>query len=145
MNIKQWLARVTDGASVNAVAHEVRMTQTTLNGQVSGKAELKPETVVKIARAYNYSVVRALVDLGLIKEAEAMDAAGVEEIAVAAALARADDPELLTEIGRRLAERKSKSGTVTQLHPKSSAPSTTVPQKRSAKRRKDRGENEDDQ
>ena len=104
MDAKDWLGRVTSGASVNAVAGRISMGQRTLNDQVSGASTLKPETVVKIARAYAAEPVAALVELGLVSAEEARSNAGLEQISVAEALAKASNRELLTEIGRRLDE-----------------------------------------
>lgn len=106
MNAKDWLDRLTDDASVNAAAQKAGVPQKTLDTQLRSHTGLKPDMVVKIARAYGASPVAALVDLELITEAEARDAAGLESMRRAVALREARDAELLTEIGRRLGERK---------------------------------------
>lgn len=93
---------------MNAVATEIGMTQTTLNAQINGSAMLKPETVVKIARAYDTDPVAALVELGLLTAEEAAAEHDLTEADYLTWLAddeRATDELLLTEIGRRLDQR----------------------------------------
>ncbi|WP_148046090.1 hypothetical protein [Nocardioides marmoriginsengisoli] len=105
MDAKEWLARVTDHASINAIAGAAAVPQKTLDTQVRSATGLKPDMVVKIARAYKGAEpIAALVELGLITAEEARSNAGVEQVSVAEALAKASNSELLTEIGRRLDE-----------------------------------------
>jgi hypothetical protein len=134
-DMRAWLAR-TAGASVNAVAAEIGMTQTTLNAQINGSATLKPETVVKIARAYEADPVAALVELGLITAEEAgavHDLTEADHLAWLADDQRATDAILLDEIGRRLDERNGGTS-VTPIRPKSSDPAPRVPARRVAKK-----------
>lgn len=105
MDMKHWLDRVTEESSVNAIAREARVPHKTLDTQLRSQTGLKPDMVVKIARTYGVSPVGALVELGLITDQEARDIVGIDAVGTAVALRRADDGQLLDEIGRRLAER----------------------------------------
>lgn len=103
MEIKNWLATVSRDATVNAIAREARVPQKTLDTQLRSATGLKPDMVVKIARAYRYPAVQALVDLGFLEASEALDAAGAEAINVAEALRLASPAQLAHEISERLA------------------------------------------
>lgn len=128
MDMKPWLLRV--APSVNAAAGKIGVTTSTLNTQLSSKGGLRPELVVKIARAYGASPIAALVELGLLKAEEAQDATGLRrgliQLRAAQVLADASDEELLAEIGRRLDERaelsqESSSLAVAAEHPEEEA------------------------
>lgn len=110
MDAKEWLKRVSGGASVNAAASQAKVPQKTLDTQLRSASGLKPEMVVKIARAYGKSPVAALAETGLISEIEARNAAGIrkglEEVDIARLLGKATDAQLLEEIGQRLNRRK---------------------------------------
>lgn len=96
---------VTHGESVLAVAQTVGMANRTLDGQLKSASGLKPETAIRIARAYGRNPVAALVALGYVKAAEAADTGGLTEAAHLAWLRTADDDVLLAEIGRRVKSR----------------------------------------
>lgn len=136
-DMRAWLDRVTTGASVNAVAARIGMKQSTLDGSLRAVGGIKPEYVVKIARAYDADPVAALVELGLITTEEAGAEHDLTEADYLAWLAddeRATDDLLLAEIGRRLDERGG--GTVTEF-PRQPKPAPAAPavQKRAARRR----------
>ena len=98
--VDEWLARVTSGAKVNGIATKSRLPQKTLSNHVNAGV-LKAEEVIEIARAYRYPAVAALVELGLLREDEAGDAA---KIAVPRALREASARQLADEVDRRLKE-----------------------------------------
>lgn len=113
MDSKKWLARVSEGASVNAIAKAIGVSTSTLDSQLKSSTGLKPDTMVAIARAYGYSPVAALVDCGLVTSLDARSAAAIErDLTVPQALAEATDDQLLREIGRRLDERGAGGGSV---------------------------------
>ena len=113
MDAKTWLNRVTGGASVNAAAAAAGVPQKTLDTQLRSKTGLKPEMIVRIARAYGQSPIAALVENGLLTELEARNAAGIragiESANIARLLRKATDEQLLDEIGQRLEERTNGS------------------------------------
>ena len=115
MDNKEWFGRLTEDAPVTAVARVIDVPYKTLDTQLRSESGLKPDMVVKIARAYGMSAVAALVDCGLIKMHEARDAAGLEPRNITEALTRATDRQILREIGRRLDARKK--GDDTDLDP----------------------------
>lgn len=120
MDSKKWLARVGDGASVNAMAKKIGVSTSTLDSQLKSPTGLKPETMVALAREYGYSPVAALVDSKLLTTLEAKAAANIErDLTVPEALADASDEQLLREIGRRLDERNA-SGSVKPIRNRSS-------------------------
>lgn len=122
MDTKQWLDRVTDGASVNAVAREAEVPHKTLDTQMRSAAGLKPDMVVRIARKYRYSPVAALIEFGLITESEARDAArlkdGLHAMKVEEVLHDASDGQLLREIEHRL-ETRASDGSAEDVRPPS--------------------------
>lgn len=107
---KEWLDRVTGGASVNAAAQKAQVPQKTLDTQLRSASGLKPDMVVRIAKAYGKSPVAALVDNGLLLTAEDLgfeaDLTESDHLAWLRDEERATDDVLLTEIGRRLEARK---------------------------------------
>jgi hypothetical protein len=129
MDMKQWLAAVTKDASVNAIAREIEVPHKTLDTQLRSPTGLKPDMVVKIARAYDVSPVAALVDLGLITEKEARDSVGLDPMRRSSALRDATDDELLREIGRRIGERNA------TVSPLPTRPGPNMPVEEAARRR----------
>lgn len=111
MDMKPWIKRVSGGASINAVAKASGIPQPTLDGQLRSSTGVKPDAVVKIARAYDVSPVVALVEYGLIRADEAgqqHDLAEADHLTWLSDDSRATDEILLAEIGRRMEARKSK-------------------------------------
>lgn len=105
MDSKKWLARITGGASVAAIAEQAQIPRKTLDTQLRSPKGLAHRHIIDIARAYGASPVRALVESGALNIEEARDVAGLRPLEVAEALGDADDRELLEEIGRRLDAR----------------------------------------
>lgn len=104
MNASDWLAKVSGGATVNAIAKATkgRVAQSTLNTQANSGV-LKAEVVIAVARTYGYPTVAALVELGIIFDSEARDAAGIVGVLdTPAALSMATAAELAAEIDARL-------------------------------------------
>ncbi len=113
MDMKPWLDRVAHGASTYEMSDRTaevgeRIPQPTLAKQISS-GNVPLTTVIRLARAYGVSPVDAMVELGALDEAEARDAAGLLPMLVREALHEAKDREILSEIGRRFAERRSES------------------------------------
>lgn len=104
MDMKQWIESI--APSVYAAALKIEMTPSTMDSQLKSASGLKPETVVKIARAYGESPLLGLVELGLITTDEIMDEAGLKKVHVIDALADAKDADILWEIQKRLDERR---------------------------------------
>jgi hypothetical protein len=112
MDIKAWLERLTERASVNAVATTAGIDQSTLNRQLK-TGSLSPENVVKIARAYNEAPLVGLVELGLITAKEAgadeLRSVIVEEVK-AARLDTMSQSEITAEM-RRLVDEVDRRST----------------------------------
>lgn len=111
MNIKDWYKQTTHGDSVNLVAENAQVSQSTLSRQVnSGK--FSADIVVSVARKYGTSPLRALVILGLLSQ-EDIDA-HYKRIQ----LAEYTDVELAREIACRLeASDKEERSTVLDVPP----------------------------
>lgn len=107
MDARIWMDGVTHGDSVLAVAQTVGMANRTLDGQLKSPGGLKPETAIRIARAYGHSPVAALVALGYLRADEASSTEGLAEATHLAWLRTADDDALLAEIGRRVKSRST--------------------------------------
>ena len=88
------LKTLTGARSLRAIATQAKLEPSTLSRQVNG--DLPAETAIAIARAYGLSVVRTLVQLGYVTDAEAAE--GTLE----AALAQATDEQLAVEMLRRV-------------------------------------------
>ncbi|MDJ1371784.1 helix-turn-helix domain-containing protein [Gulosibacter molinativorax] len=95
MTYNTWLSIHTNGASTRDIAAKADVAQSTLSRQLSGSSSLDAALVVKIARAYNLSVLDALVAAGFITSEEA------NIPPIAAALESASDVEIAREILRR--------------------------------------------
>lgn len=91
----EWLDRITAGESLRQVSTRSHVPLATLSSQTR-KGELRAETIIKIAEAYDESPVIALVDLGY------MSARWITEPGVRTALSRASDEQLTDELLRRL-------------------------------------------
>lgn len=94
-----WMRGVAGGDTRNAIAERAGLVQSTLNRQI-GRGELRPESVVAIARAYGVPILPGLVACGLITEQEAAIKARSDSILEA--LAKADDADLVREVLRRI-------------------------------------------
>jgi hypothetical protein len=156
MDMKPWLGRVADPEPA-VVARKIGMSTSTFDGQLKSAKGLRPETVVKVARAYGADPVAALVELGLLTPEEVGGEVDLSEADHLAWLAEQPDDVLLIEIQRRLEKREPWSGetgaepesgpdsgddggTVTPIKPKPSSPSVVEreypqPQKRAARKR----------
>lgn len=66
MKHTEWLAKVTNGASINAAANAADIVQRTLSRQLE-REHIDAESVIKIAVAYKAHPVRALVDTGYLE------------------------------------------------------------------------------
>lgn len=103
MNAMSWYEDAVKGASVNAVAQEAGIAQTTLNRQVR-TGRLTPETIVSVAVAYHRDPLDGLVAAGLITPEQ------IRRHGVRAALADATPQELADEVWRRM--ERGEGGTV---------------------------------
>ena len=101
--LKKWIASVTTD-STNAIASKIELGQSSLSRQVNGEVATPPDTVVKIARAYGISPLPGLVQIGFITDDEAASSA---EFAVSAALRKASNKQILTEVERRMDEESA--------------------------------------
>lgn len=104
-NITTWLTTTVGEDTLNAVAVRSGVSGATLHRQ-SKSGDFSPETVVSIARAYEVSVIDALIAQGLI------DATDVATTYALDALMDATDKQLVDEIARRL-EMADASGETT--------------------------------
>lgn len=110
MNLKEWMAQVAPGVSVNAAARATQMSQTTLNAQANGSTTLKPDTVIALARQYQANPVAALVETGFLTSEEAVGVTAdelrrqIKAELEAATLASMDEQQLTAEARRILAE-----------------------------------------
>lgn len=93
-DIDQWVRAVTNGDSDRKIAEKVGMPTATMNRHL--RANMPPETMVKIARAYGASAVRALVTYGLLESSD------VEAAAVLDALESATDEQIADQALRRM-------------------------------------------
>lgn len=93
-DIDQWIRAVTNGDSDRKIAEKVGMPTATMNRHLRGN--MPPETMVKIARAYGASAVRALVTYGLLESSD------VEAAAVLDALEDATDEQIADQALRRM-------------------------------------------
>lgn len=96
--IRQWVDRVSGGASLRAIARAIDAKHPTLSRQLSESA-LEPRYAVAIARAYNEDPLEALVICGLITREEIRRGQHTLE------LSKASDRDIANEILRRLEER----------------------------------------
>jgi len=116
-DFRPWISTFTDD-SINAIAQRLDMSNGNLNRQITGKSQMQPENVVRIASEYGANPLPGLVLQGLLSPDQIVDETG--DIAVTEALARATDEQLVTEFKSRLKEYKrkalqqQKTGIVTQ-------------------------------
>ena len=94
-SINEWIDLVTDGSSDREIARLAQIGQSTLSRQ-RRDTTVTVETVVKIARAYQVSVIPALVALGIVTEAD------ISDFASNAALQDATDTALADEVLKRM-------------------------------------------
>lgn len=103
MDTAEWLQRITSSSAgedtINAIAIKSGLSHVTLGRRIRANS-LTAEQAIAIARAYQYDVVQALLDLEFITERD------LKVPRVRAALADASDVELAREITRRLAGPK---------------------------------------
>ncbi len=97
MNTLDWYHETVGDSSVNAAAQKARVSQATLNRQVS-RESLTPEVVVALARAYGQDVLDALIPTGLVDESD------IRAHAVREALRAASDAEVAAEVWRRMVD-----------------------------------------
>lgn len=106
----EWIRERTR-ASVRDLGKVAGVSHTTLLRQLNGSIELRPQTLIAIARHYNLDVLSILIKADVITQAEA------QRISTEDALRTASDLELAREILRR-AEQGTATKTLTRpLHP----------------------------
>lgn len=106
MEARELIGRLAGGDKPHAAALKASVPPKTLDTQIRSATGLKPDMVVRIARAYGSDPVVALVELGLITAKEAGARHELSEADHIAWLREAGDQVLLDEIGRRLNERE---------------------------------------
>ncbi|WP_058234992.1 hypothetical protein [Devriesea agamarum] len=115
--LKQWMTRVTQGASLRAIASAAGIKQATLARQAA-ENRISPESVVAIAHTYNANVLEGLIAQRLLRPDD------ITQVREVIGLREASDRELADEILRRLNER----GTDTlNSDEKTRAPRMSVP------------------
>ncbi|MGV9184578.1 hypothetical protein [Arcanobacterium canis] len=99
MNTMDWLEKVTathrSKLSINSIATGSKIPQATLNRRIKA-GTLDAEMVIAISRAYNYDVIEAFLELGILTE---RDLCSKE---IKATIRDATDKELADEIMRRM-------------------------------------------
>ena len=94
-SINEWIDLVTDGSSDREIARLAQIGQSTLSRQ-RRDTTVTVETAVKIARAYQVSVIPALISLGIVTESD------ISDFASAAAIQDATDTALADEVLKRM-------------------------------------------
>lgn len=95
MKHEEWIKSLEEGLTPTVAAKTAGLSHTTVIRQLN-RGGLSPESVIAIARAYEASIIDALVDTGHIADNE------VEIIGVAKALGYATNEQLLNEILSRV-------------------------------------------
>lgn len=93
--IEQWISEATQGDSLRQIASTAGLSAATLSRQTTNHS-VTVETVVKIARAYQVSVIPALIALDVVTEDD------IRRFAAEAAVQDADDDVLADEVLRRM-------------------------------------------
>jgi hypothetical protein len=103
MSYRLWLSTITSDA-VMVVAGKIGVSASVLNRQVIGKANMPPETIVKISRAYGANPIPGLVEVGLISmhEAETFQGKSLQPIKRQQVMDSLNDEEILYILGKRL-------------------------------------------
>lgn len=95
ISIDQWIYETIGSDSLRQAASLASLSQATLSRQLTNKS-VTVETAVKIARAYQVSIIPALMALGIVTEND------ISEFASEAAIQDASDEILSAEVLRRM-------------------------------------------
>lgn len=98
--IEHWIQETVGGASDREIARLADIGQSTLSRQ-RRENTVTVETAMKIARAYQVSVIPALLALGIVSEFD------IEEFSSASSVSDASDETLIAEVLRRMKEGKA--------------------------------------
>ncbi len=97
-NIMEWLRKVTNGDTKNAIAVRSNLPTSTLNRQWNDE-KFSADVVISVAHAYGASPIEGLSALGVITRDD------IERLRSDDALKDATDDQLLQELARRLADQ----------------------------------------
>lgn len=100
--IKEWIDRVTNHEPILSVSQKTGMNQPTLSRQIK-ENRVTPETIKRIARAYDASLIEGYIRIGLLTVDD------IKDFGVKIALEEASDIELAEEnLARAIKQREQK-------------------------------------